>query len=75
MAYDIGLQPWNDADAFWNMTPAEFDRTVAAYRKRIDDEWYRTAWMVAWIMRPHIKKKITPEKLLGRKPLKHAQRE
>lgn len=55
-------------DAFWQMTPADFDLAVQAYRNRQEDEWYRTAWMVAYLLKPHTKKKITPEKLLGRKP-------
>lgn len=69
VAYDIGLKPWCDADDFWEMTPAEFARTVEASRDREDREWDRVAWMVSLLMAPHTKsgKPIKLEKLLGRK--------
>lgn len=48
------------------MTPADFDREVRAYRERQDQQWELAAWMVAYIINPHLKKPVTPAKLLGR---------
>lgn len=48
------------------MSPADFECEVAAYRKRQDQLMELAAWMAANIMNPHLKKPVTPAKLLGR---------
>ena len=59
----MGLKPWE----FERMTPREFERYVAGYRKRQEQEWYRVAWLACYILAPYSKRKVTPEKLLGLK--------
>lgn len=54
------------------MSPADFECEVAAYRKRQDQQWELAAWMVAYIINPHLKKPVTPAKLLGRVKAKSA---
>lgn len=56
------------------MTPPEFAKMVAGYRKRQEQEWYRTAWLACYILAPHSKRKLTPEKLLGLPPKKADRR-
>lgn len=58
----MGLRPWE----FWRLTPAELEEQVEGYRVREEREWYRTAWLACYVLAPHTKKKLTPEKLLGK---------
>jgi hypothetical protein len=58
----MGLKPWE----FARLTPSEFTAMVEGYRKRQEQEWYRTAWLACYVLAPHSKRKLTPEKLLGR---------
>lgn len=50
------------------MTPAEFALTAEGYRKRDERELYRAAWMVSYLLQPHLKKgkRLSPDKLLGK---------
>lgn len=60
----MGLKPWE----FDRLTPPEFARMLKGYRARQEQELYRTAWLACWIISPHVKRKLTPEKLLGLPP-------
>ena len=51
---------------FWGCTPAELGEVVEAARRRAERDWYRTAWLACYVLAPHTKKKLTPEKLLGK---------
>jgi hypothetical protein len=60
------------------MTCAEFRQALEAARRRDEREWYQTAWLAMWIIRAQGGKKasrITPEKLLGRKPARPDDKE
>jgi len=60
------LKPWE----FWRCTPAELDALIDAANRRQEKEWYRVAWLATHIYRAFVGKKarkITPEKLLGKK--------
>lgn len=48
------------------MTPAEFAAVVDGERGRREREAYRAAWVTSHLLSVLLKKKITPEKLLGR---------
>jgi hypothetical protein len=55
---------------FGDLTPEEFLQIVEGYHKREERDWYRTAWMVAYLLKPWSKRgggRLTPEKLLGRR--------
>jgi hypothetical protein len=59
--------PWD----FWRLTPAELHRQYAGYQKRIEGEYHRLAWLACHLpLAMGVKKgtKLTPEKLLGKKP-------
>ena len=58
----MGLKPWE----FWRLTPAELEEQVEGYKAREERAWYRTAWLACYVLAPHTKKKLTPEKLLGK---------
>jgi hypothetical protein len=60
----MGLKPWE----FDRLTPPEFARMLKGYQARQEQEWYRTAWLACYILAPHSKRKLTPEKLLGLQP-------
>lgn len=51
---------------FWRTTPAELNETLAAWKRREERVWYRTAWLACYVIAPHTKRKVTPEKLLGK---------
>jgi hypothetical protein len=53
---------------FGDLTPGEFGQIVEGFRRREERDWYRSAWMVAYFLAPHVKRKVTPEKLLGWSP-------
>jgi hypothetical protein len=59
----LGLRPWE----YERMTAEEFAAFAEGQLKRDEWEWFRTAWMVSWLLQPHMKrgKRINPEKLLG----------
>lgn len=40
------------------------------YRWREEREWERAAWMVAYLLAPHVKKPPTIDQLLGREQVK-----
>ena len=50
----------------WSMTPREIQLVVDGYRKRSEREQELMAWHAANIMNCWVKKKVTPQKLLGR---------
>jgi len=62
LAAELGLLPWD----FWKLTPGELDDLAEGARQRSKEEWYRTAWLVSYLLKPHLKKgkKVTPESLL-----------
>jgi hypothetical protein len=66
MAYRMGMYPDDDHDVFHRLSPAGFERAVKAHQDREERMWELAAWMVAYIINPHIKKPVTPAKLLGR---------
>lgn len=61
---DLGLRIWTDFDN------EQIARIFEAHQKRVDEEWFRTAWLASNILNAW-GAKTTPEKLLGgafRKP-------
>lgn len=67
----LGLKPWE----FWRLTPGEFEEMVEGYNLRVEHEMHRLAWHAANIMNVHLKKKVTPGKLLGkREPMSMEER-
>lgn len=52
-------------DEFWSLTPAEIYDLSEGYQDRMDDTMQILAWHAANIMNVHLKKKVTPKKLLG----------
>lgn len=54
------------------MTPAELDDLAEGARRRDVQAWYRSAWLVAYLLKPHLKRgrKLTPEQLLPKGFLK-----
>lgn len=65
MALDCGAEV---ALAFDELTPEELGIHIEAHQRREEREWYRAAWIVSHSLAPWSKKKLTPEKLLGRRP-------
>jgi hypothetical protein len=55
-------------DQFYALTPGELYDLEQGYRVREEAEWQRAAWMVHWIIKPHLKagKAPTPLQLLGK---------
>jgi len=60
----LGLKPWE----FDRLTPGEFADILEGFNTRQEMEYQRTAWLAANLMNLHLKRKITPAKLLGKKP-------
>ena len=57
----MGLKPAE----FWAMTPREFSVFVRGWgaAQKITDK--RLAWLIAYVVSPWLKKKITPAEILG----------
>jgi hypothetical protein len=53
---------------FWDLTPEQFALAADAYRRTQYDEWYRTAWMVCYLLKPWSKKDLKPESFIGPRP-------
>lgn len=53
-------------DEFWSLTPREIFELAVGYQSRVDDQRMMLAWHAANVMNVHLKKKITPKKLLGK---------
>lgn len=53
---------------FWPLTPWECSMMIEGAVGREDREWERAALIATCALNPHIKKPITPDQLLGRKP-------
>ncbi|RRC99048.1 hypothetical protein EII32_08425 [Prevotella sp. OH937_COT-195] len=55
-------------DDFCRLTPIEFEHIYKEFRNRQDaaykDEWERMRMLAAIVIQPHLKKKVTPQKLL-----------
>lgn len=55
-------------DDFCRLTPEEFEEVYKAFRERSDaeykDEWVRMRMLATIVIQPHLKRKMTPEKLL-----------
>jgi hypothetical protein len=49
---------------FWKLTLAEFNELVEGYKLRNKMEWERTAQLAVWIMQPHVKEKMSVDKLI-----------
>jgi hypothetical protein len=49
------------------MTPREFWLTVEGFRKQEERQMERLAWQTAYLLQPWSKKKVTVDKLLGRR--------
>lgn len=47
------------------MTLREIDELSHGYQERLDTEMNQLAWHAANVMNIHLKKKVTPKKLLG----------
>lgn len=45
----------------------EFRLMIEGYNLREEREWERTAQLAAWIIQPHVKKKVTADQLFKRK--------
>ena len=52
---------------FWDMTPYELSLVMEAYGERQEKQLYLTAWQTAHHLNMVSKKRITAEKLLGRR--------
>ncbi len=50
----------------WRLTPAELSALMAGYNWRQEREWERTAWVVAYLLTPHVTRPLTVDQLLGR---------
>lgn len=55
-------------DDFCRLTPIEFEHIYKEFKDRQDadykDEWERMRMLAAIVIQPHLKKKVTPQKLL-----------
>lgn len=55
-------------DDFCRLTPIEFEHIYKAYQEKCEagykDEWTRMRMLAAIVIQPHLKHKVTPEKLL-----------
>lgn len=49
---------------FWELTMGEFEELLEGYRYRERREWEKTAQLAAWIMSPHMKRRISGQDLL-----------
>lgn len=58
----LGLKP----DEFWRLTPAELSELAEGYRERMDHVMHIVAWHAANVMNVHLRRKVTPAKLLGK---------
>jgi len=45
-------------------TPVEVHQLLEAAQRRQENEWRQLAQLAVWIMQPHVKKKITVDKLI-----------
>lgn len=45
----------------------EYRLMIEGYNLREEREWERTAQLAAWIIQPHVKKRITADQLFRRK--------
>lgn len=52
---------------FWELTLAEFNDLLEGYKFRNKLEWERTAQLGVWSMQPHVKEKLTVDKLINLK--------
>lgn len=57
----LGLQPLE----FWVLTPKEFKLMVEGYQMKDKSVWSKVAQLASWVTAPHLKKPISPEKLLN----------
>lgn len=53
-------------EAFWALTPREFELVFAGFQRREARAWERIATLGLWVLAPYTKKKLTPAQLLGR---------
>ena len=55
-------------DDFCRLTPIEFEHIYKEFRDKQDadykDDWARMRMLAAIVIQPHLKKKVTPQKLL-----------
>ena len=55
-------------DDFCRLTPVEFENVYKVYQDKREadykDEWARMRMLAAIVIQPHLKRKVTPEKLL-----------
>jgi hypothetical protein len=51
------------------LTPAELQDLVDGYRERDYREWERAAWVVSYLLKPHLKKgrSLSPKDLLPKR--------
>jgi len=64
MAYGpLGLSPAEFAD----LTFREFKLLVAGAQERQDRQQELMAWLISWVTGPHLKKPLTPDKILGKR--------
>lgn len=62
-------------DEFWQLTPREFDGLCQGYNFRDRKKWELSAWEVANIIQPHVKGRVTPDKLLKPSKVKNIDQE
>jgi len=56
-------------DAFWRVTPHEFEVMRAGFFRREDRAWEMIGTLGLWVIAPHTKQKFTVPQLLGRAKL------
>ncbi len=64
------LRPWE----YWRLTPAELGEMLVGSAARDEKEWERAAFIVSSLMNVSgklLKKPVTVDQLLGRKPKRH----
>jgi hypothetical protein len=52
-------------DQFWALTYRQFKGLIDGYVEREERKQQRDAWMLASLIQPHVKGKITPSMFLG----------
>jgi hypothetical protein len=62
----VALQSGMTLGQFWDATPKEIELYVEAHKRERDMEMDMLAWVAANVMAPHLKRPVSPRKLLGK---------
>jgi len=57
---ELGLLP----DVFWDLTWREFDYLLRHHQSKSEQDWDIARHIGYWALQPHVKKRLTPKKLL-----------